>query len=84
MLAKEFFGRGKPEFGEPGVFMLFGENAAELTAYVRSLGFDLDRLVTQNKIALDRVHIDRGEIEEAGEYELKGLLIWLGHAFEQA
>ncbi len=84
MLAMEFFACGTAEFGEPGVFMMVEENAAELTANVRSLGFDLDRLVTQKKIALDRVHIDHREMEEAGEYDLKRLLIWLRHAFEQA
>ena len=42
MLAMEFLVRGATQFGEPGVFMMFEENAAELTANVRSLGFDLD------------------------------------------
>jgi circadian clock protein KaiC len=67
MFATEFLVRGAMEFGEPGVFMMFEENAAELTANVRSLGFDLDELVNQKKIVLDHVHIERSEIEETGE-----------------
>jgi len=82
MLATEFLVRGAVEFGEPGVFMMFEENAAELTANVRSLGFDLDQLVQQKKIVLDHVHIERSEIEETGEYDLEGLFIRLGHAID--
>src|SRR6187549_1451729 len=63
MLAVEFIVRGATRFGEPGVFMMFEENAEELAANVRSLGFDLDKLVAQKKIVLDHVHIERSEIE---------------------
>jgi circadian clock protein KaiC len=82
MLAAEFIVRGATEFGEPGVFMMFEESAEELTANVRSLGFDLDKLAAQKKIALDHVHIERSEIEETGDYDLEGLFIRLGHAID--
>jgi circadian clock protein KaiC len=82
MLAVEFLVRGATEFGEPGVFMLFEENAAELTANVRSLGFDLDKLAAQKKLKLDHVYIERSEIEETGEYDLEGLFIRLGYAID--
>ena len=49
---------------------------------MRSLGFDLDRLVKPKKIVLDHVHIERSEIEETGEYDLEGLFIRLGHAID--
>jgi circadian clock protein KaiC len=82
MLAVEFLVRGATQFGEPGVFMMFEESAAELAANVRSLGFDLEELAAQKKIALDYVHIERNEIEETGEYDLEGLFIRLGHAID--
>jgi circadian clock protein KaiC len=82
MLAMEFLVRGATQFDEPGVFMMFEENATELTANVRSLGFDLEKLAAQKKIALDYVHIERSEIEETGEYDLEGLFIRLGHAID--
>ena len=82
MLAAEFIVRGATTFGEPGVFMTFEESAEELTANVRSLGFDLDKLTRQKKVALDFVHIERSEIEETGEYDLEGLFIRLGHAID--
>ncbi len=80
MLAMEFLVRGATQFGEPGVFMMFEENAAEIAANVRSLGFDLEKLAAQKKLVLDHVHIERSEIEETGEYDLEGLFIRLGHA----
>ena len=83
MLAAEFLVRGAVQYGEPGVFMMFEESAAELTENVRSLGFDLDKLQRQRKIALDFVHIERSEIEETGEYDLEGLFIRLQHAIDR-
>jgi circadian clock protein KaiC len=82
MLAMEFLVRGATQFGEPGVFMMFEENAQELTDNVRSLGFDLDKLVARKKLVLDHVYIERSEIEETGEYDLEGLFIRLGHAID--
>src|ERR1043165_2106758 len=61
MFASEFLARGATEFGEPVVFMTFEESAAELASNVRSLGFDLDRLAAQKKIAIDYVHVERSE-----------------------
>ena len=82
MFAAEFIVRGATKYGEPGVFMMFEENAQELTANVRSMGFDLDKLVKQKKIFIDHVHIERSEIEETGEYDLEGLFIRLGYAID--
>jgi circadian clock protein KaiC len=82
MLAMEFLVRGATQFGEPGVFMMFEENAAELTANVRSIGFDLEQLVAQKMMLLDYVHIERSEIEETGAYDLEGLFIRLEHSIQ--
>jgi circadian clock protein KaiC len=82
LLAAEFLIRGATEFGEPGVFMAFEETAEDLTRNVRSLGFDLDNLVDQNKLVVDYVSVERSEIEETGEYDLEGLFIRLGHAID--
>jgi len=82
LLAMEFLVRGATEFGEPGVFMSFEEKSEELTKNFASLGFDLDTLAAQNKVALDYVHIERSEIEVTGEYDLEGLFIRLGYAID--
>lgn len=82
LFAAEFLIRGATEHGEPGVFVAFEETAEELAANVRSLGFDLDRLVRERKLSIDHVRVDRSEIEESGEYNLDGLFIRLAHAID--
>mgnify|MGYP001809835240 CR=1 FL=1 len=83
LLAMEFIVRGARDLDEPGVFIAFEETEGELIANVHSLGFDLDALVTQNRVALDYVYIERSEIEETGDYGLDGLFIRLGSMIEQ-
>ncbi len=82
LLAMEFLVRGATEFGEPGVFMSFEETSEELTQNVRSLGFALDELAKQKKILVDFVRIERGEIDEIGDYDLEGLFVRLGYAID--
>lgn len=82
MLAAEFLVKGATQFGEPGVFMMFEETASELADNMRSLGFDLDTLQREKKLALDFVRVERSEIEETGEYDLEGLFIRLGYAID--
>ncbi|GEL42836.1 MULTISPECIES: circadian clock protein KaiC [Methylobacteriaceae] len=73
---------GATLFGEPGVFMSFEERAQDLAANVASLGYDLDALVAEGKLAIDHVRVERSEIEETGEYDLEGLFIRLGYAVD--
>jgi circadian clock protein KaiC len=82
LFGMEFLVKGVAEFGEPGVFLAFEESEEELAQNVRSLGFDLDRLVAEGKVVVDYVHVDRSEIEENGEYDLEGLFIRLGLAID--
>jgi len=62
--------------------MAFEEIPEELTANVRSLDFDLDKLVGEKKLIIDHVRVERSEIEETGEYDLEGLFVRLGHAID--
>lgn len=80
LMALEFLVRGATEFDEPGVFVAFEETGEELTANVKSLGFDLAKLIKQKKLAVDHVYVERSEIEETGEYDLEGLFIRLQYA----
>jgi circadian clock protein KaiC len=80
LFSMEFLIRGAMEFNEPGVFIAFEEKASELATNVTSLGFNVNKLIAENKIRIDYVHLDRSEIEETGEYDLGGLFIRLEHA----
>ncbi len=82
LLAAEFLVRGAMQFDEPGVFMAFEETESELKANVASLGFDLDTLIDRKKILLDYVHIEQGDTQESGDYDLEGLFVRLGHAID--
>jgi len=82
LFAMEFLVNGATQFDEPGVFVAFEENAEELAQNVASLGFDLKKLGRQKKLLVDHVRVERGEIEETGDYDLEGLFIRLGHAID--
>jgi circadian clock protein KaiC len=82
LLACEFLVRGATQFGEPGAFISFEETGEELAQNVRSLGFDLDRLIEERKLAIDYVRVERAEIDESGEYDLEGLFLRLGLAID--
>jgi circadian clock protein KaiC len=79
----EFLVRGAMQFDEPGVMMTFEETAEDIRKNVTSLGFDIDRLVRQNKLAVDYVRVQREEIDENGEYDLEGLFIRLKYAIDK-
>ena len=83
LLGVSFLVNGAESFSEPGVLVTFEENAEELASDVRSLGYDLEKLVQQKKLLIDYVHVDRAEIEETGEYDLEGLFVRLDHAIKQ-
>jgi circadian clock protein KaiC len=82
LLATEFLVHGATKYDAPGVFFAFEETASELAENVRTLGFDLQKLLDEKKLIVDHVRVERSEIEETGEYDLEGLFIRLGHAID--
>ena len=75
ILAMQFLTQGATQFDEPGVFIAFEENAQDLALNMTSMGVDVQRLCAENKLAIDWVHVDAADIEEAGEYDLEALFI---------
>lgn len=82
LLGMQFLVEGVRQYGETGVLIAFEETAADLAENVRSLGFDLDRLIARKQIAVDYVRVERSEIHETGEYDLEGLFVRLEHAID--
>jgi len=80
LLGMEFLIRGAVDYGEPGVFIAFEETPEELAQNVASLGYDVNKLVKQKKLAIDYVHLDRAEILETGEYDLEALFVRIAYA----
>ncbi len=83
LMAMEFLVRGAVDFGEPGVFMAFEENDAELATNFASLGHDLPTLIKKKKLVVEFVRVERSELAQTGDYDLEGLFIRLGHAIDR-
>jgi circadian clock protein KaiC len=77
-----FLYNGAVQYNEPGVFLAFEERPQDLIKNVGSLNYDIEKLIDQNKIAIDHVEIERAKIAEAGDYDLEGLFIRLGFAID--
>ena len=82
LLGIDFLINGVEDYNEPGVFMSFEETDDELYKDVASLNLDLAGLVSQKKIILDYVLLERGDIQEKGEFNLEGIFIRLEHAID--
>jgi circadian clock protein KaiC len=82
LFAMTFLINGARQFDEPGVLMSFEEGTEDLAANVASLGYDVPGLVAAKRLLIDHVRVERSEIEEAGEYDLEGLFVRLGHAID--
>ncbi|MGJ4929039.1 circadian clock protein KaiC [Bradyrhizobium sp. HKCCYLS2038] len=82
LFAMTFLYNGAVTYDEPGVFIAFEEQPEDLIKNVGSLSYDIERLIEQKKIVVDHIHLDRNEIEEAGDYDLDGLFIRIGFAID--
>ncbi|WP_315725047.1 MULTISPECIES: circadian clock protein KaiC [unclassified Bradyrhizobium] len=82
LFAMTFLYNGAVAYDEPGVFIAFEEQPEDLIKNVGSLSYDIERLIEQRKIVVDHIHLDRNEIEEAGDYDLDGLFIRIGFAID--
>jgi circadian clock protein KaiC len=80
LLAASFLLNGVVQYDEPGILMTFEETGEELASDLASLGYDLGKLVSEGKLIVEYVRVERSEIEETGEYDLEGLFVRLEHA----
>jgi circadian clock protein KaiC len=81
LLAIDFLINGAIKFKEPGVLMSFEETEDELFKDVASLNLDLQGLVSQKKILIEHVLLERKDIQEA-DFNLEGLFVRLEHAID--
>jgi circadian clock protein KaiC len=82
-MAIEFIVNGITLFNEPGVFMAFEEKTDELVMNVKSLGYELNSHVEENRLYLEHVNISPDEFVETGKYDLEGLFVRLGQAINK-
>jgi circadian clock protein KaiC len=82
LFATTFLIHGARDYDEPGVFVTFEERPGDIVSNVASLGFALDKLVGDQKIAFEYVTLERSELEEAGDYDLEGLFLRIESAID--
>ena len=81
LLGIDFLINGAVDYDEPGVFMSFEETDDELYKDVASLNLDLKGLVSQKKILIEHVLLERKDIQEL-DFNLEGLFVRLEHAID--
>jgi circadian clock protein KaiC len=82
LFASTFLIHGARDAGEPGVFVTFEERPVDIVDNVASLGFDLDALIAADKVAIEHILVDPGEVAEIGDYDLEGLFLRLELAID--
>lgn len=83
VLAMEFLVNNASKRDEPGVFVAFEESASELITNFTSIGFELQSLIDQKKLAIECVSMDEFPVAESGSYNLDGLFIRLEHVISE-
>jgi circadian clock protein KaiC len=81
LLGIDFLIKGAADFDEPGVFMSFEETEDDLYKDVASLNLDLPGLVSQKKILIEHVILDRKDVRES-DFNLEGILVRLDQAID--
>jgi circadian clock protein KaiC len=81
LLGIDFLINGAVDYKERGVFMSFEETEEELYKDVASLNLDLRGLVSQKKILLEYVLLERRDVQES-EFNLEGILVRLDYAID--
>ena len=77
----DFLIKGATDYSEPGILMSFEESEDEIFADVASLNMDLQRLVSQKKIACEHVILERKDIQEP-DFNLEGIFVRLEYAID--
>lgn len=83
LFASTFLLNGAREFDEAGVFVTFEERPVDIVSNVASLGFEMDRLIDEDRIVIEHIAVDPAELAEIGEYDLEGLFLRLELAIDQ-
>ncbi|MGM0434278.1 MAG: circadian clock protein KaiC [Pseudomonadota bacterium] len=84
LMAAQFLAEGIKQFGEPGVFVTFEENAEDLRRNLASFGWDIQAWEEQGLWAFVDASPDP-EISSVvlGEYDLGGLMARVGYAVQR-
>jgi circadian clock protein KaiC len=83
IFAVEFLYRGITEFNRPGVLVTFEECPKDIVRNVKNLGWNLDTLIAQKKLAIVDASPDSTPCDVVGAYDLSGLLAQVEHQVKE-
>jgi circadian clock protein KaiC len=83
LFATELLYREITQFGRTAVFVTFEEKPADIVRNVQRLGWDLGQLVRDKKLVILDASMDRAMIEEAGSYDLSGIISQITDAIQE-
>jgi len=85
VMAMEFLINGIVLYNEPGVFIAFEEKEEELSLNAKSFGYDLVKLLSENKLYLEHVNIsiNHTEVLDTGKYNIESLYVRLKEAINR-
>jgi circadian clock protein KaiC len=81
LFGMDFLVGGALQFNEPGIFMSFEETEEELYEDVASLNLDLRALVSQKKLHVEHVILERKDVQQS-DFNLEGIFVRLEHAID--
>jgi len=81
LFALQFLVNGVTRYDEPGVFLTFEENRADVVADVGSLSFNLDGLEADGRLLVDGLLLEHQAVD-TGEFNLEALMVRLASAVE--
>ena len=82
LFALQFLVNGVRHYSEPGVFLTFEENRADVVADVASLNFDLDGLEADGRLLVDALNLECQAVD-TGEFDLEALMVRLAWAVDK-
>jgi len=83
LLSVEFLFRGATVFGRNGVFVTFEESPNDIVRNVKRLGWNLDQLEAQGKLAFVDASPEPVAVMEVGRYDLEGLFVQIKEAIRK-
>jgi len=82
LLSMEFIVNGIAHYGENGAYISFEESVQDLSKNVASLGFDIEKMVELKALSIREIALQVEPVIEAGNYDLGGLFVQIGHAID--
>ena len=83
LFATELLYRSITEQSRNAVFVTFEEKPGDIVRNVNRLGWDLPALLRDRRLVILDASMDRTFIEEAGDYDLSGIISQIAHAVKE-